>query len=150
MIRKILFTSVLLGLSGLPLMASASSSCADLKPSFIDKLADKICDQLDMKTPTIEELKAAKNPLIYTNPDTVGCDLGFSMPGLPSFGTKIDGLDACSVLKAVTGDMVGKANTAMKDGLNGALQEVKNQTGVTPGTKTISVDDMVKDSVKQQ
>jgi hypothetical protein len=145
MIKKTLIASFLLAAALAPLGANAASSCADLQPSFIDKLAAKVCDQLDMTTPTIDQLKAAKNPLVYTNPDTVGCDIGLSMPGLPAFGTKIEGLDACSVLKAVTGKAVADANEAMKSSLDTALSTVKSETGLGTGTSTIDVGGIVTD-----
>jgi hypothetical protein len=147
MMKKYLLSTLIFGAMFAPIAANAASSCADLQPSFIDKLATKICDQLDMTTPTIDQLKAAKNPLVYTNPDTVGCDLGLSMPGLPAFGTNITGLDACSILKAVTGKAVSDANTAMKSGLDTALSQVKQQTGLSSGTTSINVSSEVGSAV---
>lgn len=148
MLKKNFVATVFLSMTFLPIVASASSSCADLQPSFIDQLSTKICSQLDMTTPTIEQLKAAKNPLMYSNPDTAGCDLGFSMPGLPAFGTNITGLDSCSIIKAITGEAISKANSAVKGSLNTALSEVKAQSGMSTGTTSINASTIVSDAIK--
>ncbi|MFK4132069.1 hypothetical protein ACI2KR_07200 [Pseudomonas luteola] len=127
--------------------ASAASSCKDLQPSFIDKLADKICDQLDMSTPTIEQLKTAKNPLIYNNPEASSqgnCDIGLQMPGLPDFGLDVKGIDACGVLKAVTGEMVEKANNDMKKALDTTLEAVKGDKSIP---SSIDMTDIITEQV---
>jgi len=66
------------------------------------------------------------NPLLYDNPDA-GCDLGFSMPGLPDIGLGLDGINACELLKSVTGDMVKAVNKEMQDTVDQAIVDI---TGV--------------------
>jgi hypothetical protein len=70
------------------------------------------------------------------------------MPGLPAFGTNVTGLDACSILKAVTGDMVSKANSEMSTALSSALSEVKATTGVSSGTTTVDASAIVAGAIK--
>lgn len=60
--------------------------------------------------------KSAQSSSNYTNPNSSGgCDLGLEMPGLPKFGFKFDPkINACQILKKVTGDMVEAANKKMQ------------------------------------
>ncbi len=60
-----------------------------------------------------------KNPYIYKNPDAT-CDLGLSLPGLPSFGSG-GNFDACAIVKAVTGPMVREVNRAMQEEVDQAI-----------------------------
>ena len=81
-----------------------------------DRLAtfrQSLCDQLDFGT------DLTNNPFVYTNPDA-GCDMGFSLPGLPSIGGSLTGLDSCKMLKSVTGDAV----RAMNDSMQGAVDDI--------------------------
>lgn len=61
----------------------------------------------------------AKNPYVYTSPNG-GCDLGLSLPGLPSFGTG-GGLGACEIARAITGPMVAQANQTMQQAASEAV-----------------------------
>lgn len=60
--------------------------------------------------------KSAQSSSAYTNPNSSGgCDLGLEMPGLPKFGFKFDPkINACQILKKVTGEMVEAANKKMQ------------------------------------
>lgn len=57
------------------------------------------------------------NPFVYTNPDA-GCDLGLSMPGLPSIGGIGFDMDSCQILQAVTGSLVNDINSQLRDAVN--------------------------------
>lgn len=85
--------------------------------NYKQQIKAQIAPQLDM-TVNIET-----SPFIYYNKDA-GCDLGFSMPGLPDIGFGLDGIDACQVLKAVTGDMVKAVNDQMQDAVDGAINDI--------------------------
>lgn len=63
----------------------------------------------------------SKNPYTYISPN--GCDFGLSLPGLPSFGNG-GGLDACSIVTAITGPMVNKVNQGMQDATNQAVNGI--------------------------
>lgn len=89
------------------------------------------CEQIDL-TNNLEN-----NPYAFKSED-VGCDLGLEMPGLPSFGgLGFEGLDSCSLLKMVTGDMVDAANTAMRDKVDGivfeGVQGINDRLGLDSG-----------------
>lgn len=139
-------TALLLGmLLTLPFIgsANAASFCKDKASDFFDKLASNVCDQIDTKPLTMEQ--AANSPYGYKSPDA-GCDLGLSMPGLPGFGFGMDGLDSCKILKAVTGDMVDKANTEMQNGLDAGLEAVKGDTQLP---SNVDLNEIVGNQVKQ-
>lgn len=123
--------------------ANAASFCKDKASDFFDKLAANVCDQIDTKPLTMEQ--AAESPLGYKSPDS-GCDLGLSMPGLPGFGFNLDGLDSCKILKAVTGDMVDKANSEMQTGLDAGLKAVKGDTSLPTN---VDLSEIVGDQIKQ-
>lgn len=122
--------------------ASAASFCKDKVSEVIDKLATNVCDQIDTKPLTLDE--AQSTPYGYKSET---CDLGLSMPGLPNFGMNIGGLDSCSILKAVTGDMVDKANQEMQSSLDGALEAIKGDTTIP---NNVDLNDIVADQVKQK
>lgn len=65
----------------------------------------------------------------WKNPDA-GCDLGLELPGLPKFGLSTD-LSACKVMKAVTSDMVSKANAQMQQSVDAATKAATGGTGQT-------------------
>lgn len=123
--------------------SAQAAYCKDKLSSSLAKIATSVCDQLDTTTPTIDQLKAAKNPLVYTNADAGGCDLGLSMPGLPAFGTNITGLDSCKILQAVTKESVAAANSKIQAGLDAALEKAKLDSGPT----NIDLNQMVTDQV---
>ncbi|MDU8351267.1 hypothetical protein RYA05_05060 [Pseudomonas syringae pv. actinidiae] len=136
---------LLLGCAWIGFAPSAQAAyCKDKLSSSLAKIASSVCDQLDTTTPTIEQLKAAKNPLVYTNADAGGCDLGLSMPGLPAFGTNITGLDSCKILQAVTKESVAAANSKIQSGLDAALEKAKLDGGPT----NIDLTKMVTDQVE--
>ena len=89
--------------------------------------------------------QAANSPYGYKSPDA-GCDLGLSMPGLPGFGFNLDGIDSCKILKAVTGDMVDKANSEMQNGLNAGLEAVKGDTQLP---SNVDLNEIIGNQVKQ-
>lgn len=121
---------------------SAASYCRDKVSDVIDKLASNICDSIDTKVLTEEQ--AASTPYGYTSPDS-GCDIGLSMPGLPGFGLDISGIDSCAILKAVTGDMVDKANDTMQGSLDTALEKIKGDTSIP---SKINTSEIISDQIK--
>lgn len=123
--------------------SAQAAYCKDKLSSSLSKIATSVCDQLDTTTPTIDQLKAAQNPLVYTNADANGCDLGLSMPGLPAFGTNITGLDSCKILQTVTKESVAAANKKIQDTLDAALEKAK----LDQGTTNIDLNDMVTSGV---
>ena len=72
----------------------------------------------------------------WKNPDA-GCDLGLELPGLPKFGLSTD-LSACKVMKAVTSDMVSKANSSMQQSVDSATSAVTGGTGQTNANVDLS------------
>lgn len=101
--------------------AAMAGSCAasKAKEAAVYGTAKNNCAGLT-KTPNM-----TKNPYVYVSPNGT-CDLGLSLPGLPSFGTG-GGLTACSVARAITGPMVSEANTAMQAGANAAIDAAPKQ-----------------------
>lgn len=101
------------------------------------KIRKQVCEQLDLNV----NVKAG--PFFYTDPNA-SCDLGFQMPGLPDFNLGFDGLDSCKLLKAVTGELVDKLNSQVKDALDKGLEGA----GVEDGTDIdIDFGDIVIDEV---
>ena len=80
----------------------------------ISAIKEKQCK--DIKTPSFDLLN---NPFVYVDPNAsaANCGLGFSLPGLPSFGGlgSLPSLDLCKAVKAVTGDTMDKINQSMED-----------------------------------
>lgn len=102
-----MLTGVLIAISG----QAHASSCASMKKkmeSVFGVNTKEVCAGLDME-PSLEN-----NPYLYVSPDTK-CDLGLQMPGLPDFGLSLGSIDACSIVKAVTGPVVREANKEMRD-----------------------------------
>lgn len=83
--------------------------------------ASNVCRQVDTS------VNVENSPYIYTNPDA-GCDLGFSMPGLPDIGIGLDGINSCELLKAVTGDLVKDINKEMQGAVADAIDAVGGET----------------------
>lgn len=92
------------------------------------------------------------NPFIYTNPDG-GCDLGLSLPGLPSFGGSLGSLDSCSIVKMVTSDTVSKVNSTIRDAMNTSVNTINQTAQDTIGTNVtggnVNVTDLVEQRVQQ-
>ena len=92
------------------------------------------------------------NPFIYNNPDG-GCDLGLSLPGLPSFGGSLGSLDSCSIVKMVTSDTVSKVNSTIRDAMNTSVNTINQTAQDTIGTNVtggnVSVTDLMEQRVKQ-
>lgn len=94
-------------------------------------MARKIAERREIIKSQVEKQIDTKidmdnNPFVYVNKDKV-CDLGglgLHMPGLPTFGFGFKGIDGCSLLKSVTGDMVSKINQRMQDSVDKALDKV--------------------------
>lgn len=128
-LNKAISRAVLGALLTLPMIANvqAASYCRDSASDFFNRLSSNVCDEINTDPLTMEQ--AANTPFGYKSPDA-GCDLGLSMPGLPSFGMNIGGLDSCKILQAVTGDMVDQANDAMQGGLDTALENIKGDTSI--------------------
>lgn len=103
----------------------------------LNSMAMDTCQKLDTSVTT------DGSPFVYTNPDA-GCDLGFSMPGLPNIGLGLEGIDACKILKAVTGEMVDDVNQQMQDAVDDAVNEVTN------GNNEVDVDlgDIIIDEIE--
>jgi hypothetical protein len=87
----------------------------------VNDLVPNVCAQLNT------ENTLADNPHRYENPQAT-CDLGLSLPGLPTFdgfGFDAKGVDACGVVQNIIGDRIksvsGKydeASKAISDGLS--------------------------------
>ncbi|AXH59458.1 hypothetical protein [Pseudomonas amygdali] len=92
------------------------------------------------------------NPFIYTNPDG-GCDLGLSLPGLPSFGGSLGSLDSCSIVKMVTSDTVSKVNSTIRDAMNTSVNTINQTAQDTIGTNvtggSVNVTDLVEQRVQE-
>lgn len=87
-----------------------------------NSIKDQVCNQLDLS------VNIEASPFLYTDPEA-SCDLGFQMPGLPDFNLGFDGIDSCSLLKAVTGELVNQINTEMRDAVTGAIDGVGLDSG---------------------
>lgn len=72
-----------------------------------------------------------KSKTAYVNPNSSGgCDLGLEMPGLPKFGFKFDPrINACQILKKITGDMMESANDKIQTAVDETLGDGVNISG---------------------
>ena len=118
-----------------------AAECADESEwaKLLDAKKVKIRTQVESQIDT--SVDVANSPFIYTNPDA-GCDLGFTMPGLPGFG--ISGIDACKLLKSVTGEMVSDINKTMKDSLDSTLESVIG----TSDSQNLDLQNVAEDAIK--
>lgn len=96
---------------------SFADSCSSGSSAVQQRIKDvkrNVCNQVDTS------VSLRNSPYVYVNPDQ-GCDLGFSMPGLPNIGASLGGFDSCKVLKAVTGEFVKEVNNGMQDAVDETL-----------------------------
>ncbi len=121
-----------------------AGSCKTIQDKFNEVYGSVMqdrCVNLDLET------SLDNNPFIYTNPDA-GCDLGLQLPGLPDFGISSGGINACSIAKAVTGPMVDKVNSAMRDQVNQAVGAIDAASVDAIGTQAsggIDVGSLIED-----
>lgn len=116
-----------------------------------EKMVQNVCNNPAIDTSlTTDGPNGAANPFIYVNPDQA-CDLGLQMPGLPDFGFGLSGIDSCSVLKAVTGDMVHEVNKKTQGAIDDSFKDITNEVdGVLPGDGfEFDLEDVVIDKVKK-
>src|SRR5690606_18163016 len=122
--------------------AEANNMCSNkIKQAqqSIFKKTDHACNAYDT-TPK------NNSPFVYKNPDG-GCDLGLELPGLPTFGVGIGGLDLCKMAKTVTGGMVREVNKAMKDTLDESVKAINEKANEKLGTNVIGEDINIGDKL---
>lgn len=121
-------------LGKIAMLLIASGACAPLlaeectddpkEAAFSAKLERNFQERkknVDLKLDWSTDIK--DHPLAYKNPDA-GCDLGFEMPGLPSIGFGLGGLDACKAVKAVTGEHIKQLSRDMQDAVDQGLDSI--------------------------
>lgn len=151
---KRLGLAAILAISGLAALSLSNTASAGACQTYIDK-ANKVFGNLIQKscvgisnTATLDN-----NPFVYTNPDG-GCDLGLSLPGLPSFGGLGGSLDSCAIVKMVTSSTVNKANATIRDAMNKSVDTINQTSQSTIGTNVvgggnIDVGTMVQQRIQQ-
>lgn len=117
--RKLILLTILTIIAATSWASDAEASVCQDRKKALPKI-EQHCSTLN------EEFTLEGNPFIYTNPDA-GCDLGLSLPGLPSFRDKSFGLDSCKILKAVTGDLVREVNTGLRNAVDDSLGEIADE-----------------------
>jgi hypothetical protein len=105
---------------------------------FFKIKSDFLCDNKIDANPDIES-----SLFYYESPEANDCDLGMSFPGMPDFGFGLDGLDACALVKMVTGPMVDAANSKMKEGMDAALNYSKDKTGLDSFDISLDTNDVI-------
>jgi len=112
-------TMILVVLSASAWTAQSQAGMCDDRKKALPKIAQH-CTNLN------QNISLEGNPFVYTNPDA-GCDLGLSLPGLPSFGDIGFGLDSCKILRAVTGDLVKEINSGFQQAVDDSLGDVADE-----------------------
>jgi len=151
-IKQIGLATLLSAMAVTGLFMSESASAGSCQ-TYIDKINNVFGNLVSnscvgiTNTPSLEN-----NPFIYTNPDG-GCDLGLSLPGLPSFGGSLGSIDSCAIVKMVTSDSVAKVNTAVRDAMNTSVNTINQTAQDTIGTNvtggSLSVGDLVEQRLQQ-
>lgn len=112
--------------------------------NFVNNLIPNVCGNINTNP------DPSNSKYMYENPDG-GCDIGLEMPGLPSFGGSISGINSCQIVKAVTGDMVDKVNDTVNGAWNGALDAAKNkiksETGLDADNLNFDMGQIAEDAV---
>lgn len=137
-------------LSGLSISGTASAGACQ---TYIDKANQVFGNLISNNCVGITNSPSLdNNPFIYTNPDG-GCDLGLSLPGLPSFGGSIGSIDSCSIVKMITGSTVQKVNSTIRDAMNESVTAINQASQDTIGTNVtggnVDLGTMVEDRIKQ-
>lgn len=95
------------------------------------------------------EASLDNNPFVYTNKDG-GCPSGLQLPGLPDFGSITGGINACSIIKAVTSDMVGKVNSTIRGTMNDTVSGINSASQGAVGMNAIGGNTNVNNIVQQK
>lgn len=151
-IKQIGFATLLAAMAATGLFMSDNASAGSCQ-TYVDKvnqvfgnLVSNSCVGIT-STPSLDN-----NPFIYTNPDG-GCDLGLSLPGLPSFGGSLGSLDSCSIAKMVTSSTVSKVNSTIRDAMNTSVNTINQTAQDTIGTSvtggSVNVGDLVEQRLQQ-
>lgn len=126
----------------IPPIKSPGSLCYSEKTKQIEDFfkfnANAICKDKVDTNPDLENSR-----FFYQSPEANDCDLGLDFPGMPSFGFSADGLNACSLVKSVTGDLVDLANAEMQKGVDEALNYAKDKTGLNSFDINLDANDIV-------
>lgn len=104
--------------------------------NFFNTLIPDVCDMIDAE-PDVQGSRYR-----YENPDG-GCDIGLRMPGLPDFGFSAEGFDMCALVSTVLSDQIDAVNRGMREGVNGALDTIKEKTGLKDFNLDINANDIV-------
>jgi hypothetical protein len=95
------------------------------------------------------EASLENNPFVYTNKDG-GCPSGLQLPGLPDFGSITGGINACSIIKAVTSEMVGKVNSTIRGTMNDTVSGINSASQGAVGMNAIGGNTNVNAIVQQK
>lgn len=151
--KKIYLSGIVLGMMTLSMSAMASNTAST--PGACDtaqtrsikekmrRQAEAECNNPAVNTDnTLTMGDGSENPYVYKNPNE-GCDLGFELPGMSGSGSGFNG-DSCGILKAVTGDMVNKANQQMQGAVDTALEGIPGGAATIGGIAdgTIDINDI--------
>lgn len=151
--KSLKITALLACVGGFLLMNSPSAS-AGTCTNYINK-ANAVFGSLikDSCVGVNTEASLDNNPFVYTNKDG-GCPSGLQLPGLPDFGSITGGINACSIIKAVTSDMVGKVNSSIRGAMNSTVNGINSASQGAVGTNVVgggntNVNDIVQQKVRE-
>jgi hypothetical protein len=146
--------TALISLCGALTLFNAEPASAGACQTYIDK-ANAVFGNLiqDSCIGINTDASLTNNPFVYVNSDG-GCDIGLQMPGLPDFGSITGGgINACSIVKAVTGSMVDTVNSSIRGAMNDTVNGINNKSQEIGGIDVINggntnIGDMVTDKIK--
>ena len=141
-INKIALT-ILISVAATQVQANA---CND----FVKERQRAIFGNLGSTCASVNTSGSGKTPFTHINPDG-GCDLGLSLPGLPSFGMSMGGeFDWCGLAKAVTGSTVNKVNQTMQQKVDGTVSEINRRSQDAIGENAIGGNINIMDRVQRE
>jgi hypothetical protein len=150
--KSLKITALLACLGGFLLLNSPTAS-AGTCTNYINKINAVFGSLMaDSCVGVNTEASLENNPFVYTNRDG-GCPSGLQLPGLPDFGSITGGIDACSIMKAVTSEMVGRVNSTIRTGMNETVSAIntasRDATGVSAIGGSTNVNAIVQQKVRE-
>ncbi|MDT8924988.1 hypothetical protein RBE51_19555 [Pseudomonas taiwanensis] len=146
--------TALISLCGALTLFNAEPASAGACQTYIDK-ANAVFGNLikDSCVGINTDASLTNNPFVYVNADG-GCDLGLQLPGLPDFGSITGGgINACSIVKAVTGSMVDTVNSSIRGAMNDTVNGINSKSQQVGGIDVINsgntnIGDMVTEQIR--